>query len=117
MIRTAWHDFISVVLLTQSPSSMDRQVLLTCNTRIVFALDPDDRKVIAGQMGDLPEVVLNCLPRLARGTAVIASAMDLLRHPVLIHVRKRRTRHTAETPNLREEVKKWKEKNRKRARI
>ena len=114
MIRTARHDGIGIVLLSQSPSSMDKQALLTCNTRIVFALDPDDRRVIAGQMGDLPEVVLRRLSRLPQGTAVIASAMDLLRHPVLVHIRERETEHPAKTPNLIEEAAHWEGKEEQR---
>jgi hypothetical protein len=108
MIRTARHDSIGVVLLTQSPSSMDKQILLTCNTRILFALDPDDLRVVSGQIGDLPKETIDRIPRLARGTAVISSGMDIMRHPVITRIRERKiTTHKAETPDLMEAVKKW----------
>lgn len=108
MIRTARHDSVGVVLLSQSPSSMDRQILLTCNTRMLFALDPEDLRVVAGQIGDLPEETIKRIPRMARGTAVFTSGMDIMRHAVIVKIRERTfTTHVAETPDLREAVEKW----------
>jgi DNA helicase HerA-like ATPase len=111
MIRTARHDAIGIILITQSPSSMDKQTLLVCNTRLVFALDPDDLKVVSGTLGDLPEATLKRIPKLARGTAILSSAQDILRHPVLIKVRIRNTKPAAPTPNLKEVVKTWHQKH------
>ncbi|MGB9887757.1 MAG: ATP-binding protein [Moorellales bacterium] len=108
MIRTARHDSVGVVLLSQSPASMDRQILLTCNTRLLFALDPEDLRVVAGQIGDLPEEAIKRIPRMPRGTAVVTSGMDLMRHAVIVKIRPRKfTTHVAETPDLREAVEKW----------
>lgn len=110
MIRTARHDSVGVVLLSQSPSSMDRQILLTCNTRMLFALDPEDLRVVAGQIGDLPEETIKRIPRMARGTAVFTSGMDIMRHAVVVKIRERTfTTHVAETPDLREAVSEWRE--------
>jgi DNA helicase HerA-like ATPase len=107
MIRTARHDAISITLITQSPSSMDKQTLLVCNTRLVFALDPDDLRVVSGTLGDLTDATLKRIPKLARGKAILSSSQDLLRHPVLLTVRKRETRPAAPTPNLRNAVQQW----------
>ena len=108
MIRTARHDSVGVVLLSQSPASMDRQILLTCNTRMLFALDPEDLRVVAGQIGDLPEETIKRIPRMPRGTAVFTSGMDIMRHAVIVKIRERTfTTHVAETPDLREAVEKW----------
>lgn len=107
MIRTARHDMIGIILLTQSPGSMDRQVLLTCNTRFVFALDRDDLRVVGGTMGDLPEETLGRIPKMAKGSTVVSSGMDIMRHPATVRIRQRRTPEGAPTPNLAEEVKKW----------
>jgi len=113
MIRTARHDSVGVVLLSQSPSSMDRQILLTCNTRMLFALDPEDLRVVAGQIGDLPEETIKRIPRMPRGTAVFTSGMDIMRHAVIVKIRERTiTTHVAETPDLREAVAKWREEHR-----
>ncbi|HHY39542.1 MAG TPA: ATP-binding protein [Clostridia bacterium] len=108
MIRTARHDSIGVVLLSQSPASMDKQVLLTCNTRVVFALDPEDQRVVAGHIGDLAEEVINRIPRMPRGMAVVTSTADIMRHAAVVRIREReKTTHAARTPNLREEVEEW----------
>jgi DNA helicase HerA-like ATPase len=115
MIRTARHDSVGVVLLSQSPSSMDRQILLTCNTRMLFALDPEDLRVVAGQIGDLPEETIKRIPRMARGTAVFTSGMDIMRHAVIVKIRERTfTSHVAETPDLREAVAKWRKEHQTR---
>lgn len=112
MIRTARHDAIGIVLISQSPSSFDRQILMTCNTRLIFALDPDDLRVVSGQIGDLPQVALDRIPRMARGKAVLSSGMDIMRHPVTIQIRERLfTSHTAETPDMVKAVQQWQENN------
>lgn len=107
MIRTARHDGIGITLITQSPASMDKQVILTCNTRVVFALDPDDLRLVSGTMGDVSEEMKSRIPKLAKGTAIISSATDIMRHPAPIKIRQRQTRHGAPTPNLAEDVKEW----------
>jgi hypothetical protein len=107
MIRTARHDAIGITLITQSPASIDKQVLLTCNTRLVFALDPDDLKLVSGTLGDVSDEMMSRIPKLAKGTAIISSSMDIMRHPALLRIRKRETREGAPTPNIAEEVKKW----------
>lgn len=109
MIRTARHDAIGITLITQSPASMDKQVLLTCNTRLVFALDPDDLKLVSGTLGDVSEKMMSRIPKLGKGTAIVSSGMDIIRHPALVRIRTRRTREGAPTPNLAEEVKQWRE--------
>lgn len=109
LVRTARHIGIGMVIITQSPSSMDRQVLLTCNTRMVFSLDRDDLRTVSGTMGDLPEQTLARIPKLAKGNAVVSSGMDIIRHPASVRIRKRKTREGAPTPNLAEEVKRWRE--------
>lgn len=114
LVRTARHDNIGIVLLSQSPSSIDRQILLTCNTRMLFALDPEDLRVVAGQLGDLPEASIQRIPRMARGTAVITSGMDILRHPIIIKIREReQTTHVANTPDMSDAVKDWRVAQRK----
>lgn len=111
LIRTARHDAIGIVLVTQSPSSMDRQALMTCNTRLVFSLDKDDLHIMSGTMSDLAEQIIARIPKLAKGTAIVSSGIDIMRHPAQVHIRTRRTREGAPTPNLAEEVKLWRQPN------
>lgn len=107
LVRTARHDAIGIVLITQSPSSMDKQALLTCNTKVVFALDREDLRLISGMLGDLPDEVVGRIARLSKGRAFVVSGADLIRHPVEVKVRTRRTPEGAPTPNLAEEVRRW----------
>lgn len=110
LVRTARHDEIGIVLLSQSPSSMDKQVLLICNTRILFALDPEDLRIVAGQIGDLPQQSIDRIPRMSRGVAVVTSGMDIMRHPVIVRIRERTfTTHIANTPDMSEAVQKWRQ--------
>lgn len=109
LVQTARHDAIGVLLLTQSPSSMDRQSFLICNTRIVFALDPENLRLVAGHLSDLPEAAVDRIPRMRRGRCILSSAMDVLRHSVQVDVRARRTSSGAPTPNLAKEAKSWRE--------
>lgn len=112
LVRTARHDGIGIILISQSPASLDKQVLLTCNTRLVFALDRDDLRIVGGTMGDVPEAVLTRIPKLAKGNALISSGADIMRHSSLVSIsRERRTREGAPTPNLAEEVRRWREDN------
>jgi DNA helicase HerA-like ATPase len=76
---------------------------------MIFALDPEDLRVVAGQVGDLPEETIKRIPRMARGTAVVTSAMDIMHHAVIVKIREREfTKHVAETPDLKEAVEAWK---------
>lgn len=114
MIRTARHDGIGIVLVTQSPSSMDKQVLLTCNTRIVFALDKDDVKLVSGTMGDISDQMADRIPKMAKGTSIISSGADLIHHAAVVKIRERKTKGGAPTPNLAQEVKVWREQQKSR---
>lgn len=108
MVRTARHDGIGIILISQSPASLDKQVLLTCNTRLVFALDRDDLRIVGGTMGDVPEAVLQRIPKLGKGTAIISSGADIMRHTSMVAISgTRRTREGAPTPNLAKDVKSW----------
>lgn len=107
MVRTARHDSVGVILITQSPSSMDKGALLACNTRIVFALDRDDLRIISGTMGDLSDEAIARIPKLPKGTAIVTASPEIMRHSAQIRVRRRTTTAGAPTPNMREEVAKW----------
>jgi len=107
MIRTARHDAIGVILITQSPSSIDKQVLMICNTRVIFALDREDIRAVEGTMGDVPDAVIKRLAKLPKGNAMITAGSDILRHSVRIKIRQRRTSEGAPTPDLALEAAKW----------
>ena len=110
LIRTARHDAIGIVLISQSPASMDKQALLTCNTRIIFALDKDDLRTVEGTI-DAPSEVISRIPKQAKGTAILTSGVDIMRHSTAVKIRRRATPEGAPTPNLAEGAKQWRKEN------
>lgn len=110
LIRTARHDAIGIVLISQSPASMDKQALLTCNTRVIFALDKDDLRTVEGTI-DAPSEVISRIPKQAKGTAILTSGADIMRHSTTMKIRTRTTPEGAPTPNLAEGAKNWREAN------
>lgn len=111
-IRMGRHLTIGNVLISQSPSSIDRQILLLLNTRVLFALDGEDQRAMSGFLADAPKELIDRIPTLRQGTAVVAAGSDILRHTMFVRFRKRQTTDGAQTPNLVEEVRKWKENGR-----
>lgn len=107
MIRTARHDAIGVILITQSPSSIDKQVLMICNTRLIFALDREDIRAVEGTMGDVPDAIIKRLAKLPKGNAMITAGADILRHSIRIKIRRRQTSEGAPTPDLALEAARW----------
>ena len=106
LIRTARHDAIGIVLISQSPASMDKQALLTCNTRVIFALDRDDLRTVEGTI-DAPSEVISRIPKQAKGTAILTSGADIMRHSTTVKIRTRRTPEGAPTPDLAEGANQW----------
>ncbi len=110
LIRTARHDAIGIVLISQSPASMDKQALLTCNTRLIFALDKDDLRTVEGTI-DAPSEVISRIPKQAKGKAILTSGTDIMRHSTTVNIRTRKTPEGAPTPNLAEGARKWRRVN------
>lgn len=107
-IRMGRHLEIGSILISQSPAGIDRQILLLLNTRVLFALDGEDLRVMSGFLADAPGELIDRIPTLRQGTAAVVSGSDILRHTVFVRFRRRRTTDGGETPNLAEEVQKWK---------
>jgi hypothetical protein len=61
-VRIGRHHGISMVLLTQSPVVIDKRTIRQCNTRMVFALEPDQLDAIRGVKADASEEMLRGLP-------------------------------------------------------
>jgi hypothetical protein len=51
-VRIGRHHGICMVLLTQSPVDIDKSVIRQCNTRMIFALEPDQLDSIRGVKSD-----------------------------------------------------------------
>jgi DNA helicase HerA-like ATPase len=82
---------VFLVVITQRPSKIHPDALSQCNSQIVMRItNPDDQQAIAKSSERLGEALLNDLPGLNTGEAVLVGEMT--RAPVMVMVKKRRTR-------------------------
>ncbi|AEM38771.1 hypothetical protein Pyrfu_0902 [Pyrolobus fumarii 1A] len=94
LIATQGRKFgISLLLVSQRPAFVDPVVLSMTNTWIIHRVAPDDVHYIARAVGGLPEDLEKRLTSLPRGVAVIAGQMNMIGHPVLVRVGKRKVSH------------------------
>jgi DNA helicase HerA-like ATPase len=89
-VRIGRHHGICMVLLTQSPVDIDKRAIRQCNTRMVFALEPDQLEAIRGVKADASEEMLRALPKMPRGTCVLSGTYESIKHAIPIRVRKRK---------------------------
>ena len=82
---------VFLVMITQRPSKIHPDALSQCNSQIIMRItNPDDQQAIARSSERLGQTLLNDLPGLSTGEAVIVGEMT--RAPVMVRVKKRRTR-------------------------
>jgi DNA helicase HerA-like ATPase len=82
---------VFLVAITQRPSKIHPDVLSQCNSQIIMRItNPQDQQAIAMSSERLSETLLNDLPGLNTGEAVIVGEMT--RAPVMVRVKKRRLR-------------------------
>jgi hypothetical protein len=96
---------IGTGLISQRPSKLDETVLSQCGTQITMQIkNPSDQQAIRDSVESAGKAVLDELPGLTKGQAVISG--DAVNTPVLTKIRERHTEHDAE--NL-EADKRWRE--------
>ncbi|MEM2991037.1 MAG: ATP-binding protein [Halobacteria archaeon] len=82
---------IFLVLITQRPSKIHSDVLSQCNSQIIMRItNPEDQNAIESSSERISKDLLSDLPGLNVGEAVIVGEMT--RVPVMVKIRKRRTR-------------------------
>ena len=85
-----------VGIISQRPSKLDADVLSQCGTQIIMQIqNPSDQQAIRQSVESTGEEVLDELPGLTPGQAIIAG--DSMNTPVLARIRKRHTLHGAES--------------------
>lgn len=83
-------------LISQRPSKLDQTVLSQCGTQITMQItNPADQRAIRDAVESAGEAVLDELPGLTKGQAVISG--DAVNTTVLTKIRKRHTTHNAES--------------------
>jgi DNA helicase HerA-like ATPase len=82
---------VFLIVITQRPSKIHSDALSQCNSQIIMRItNPQDQNAIAMSSERLGENLLNDLPGLNTGEAVIVGEMT--RAPVMARIKKRRTR-------------------------
>jgi DNA helicase HerA-like ATPase len=82
---------VFLIVITQRPSKIHSDALSQCNSQIIMRItNPQDQNAIAMSSERLSENLLNDLPGLNTGEAVIVGEMT--RAPVMARIKKRRTR-------------------------
>ncbi|MEM2098507.1 MAG: ATP-binding protein [Candidatus Bathyarchaeia archaeon] len=82
---------VFLVVITQRPSKIHPDVLSQCNSQIILRItNPDDQVAIAKSSERLGQTLLSDLPGLNTGEAVIVGEMT--RAPVMVKIKKRRTK-------------------------
>jgi len=109
-VRIGRHYGICMILVTQSPVDIDKKTIRQCNTRLIFALEPDQLHALQGIKADATEEMLHRLPKMPRGTCILSGTYETIKHAIPIKVRsKRKTRPGGAAPDIFEEVReKWK---------
>ena len=112
-VRIGRHHGIAMVLMTQSPVDIDKRTIRQCNTRFVFALEPDQLDAIRGVKADASEEMLNALSKMPQGTCLLSGTYESVKHTIPVKIRQRETPNSegGETPDVFKEMKdKWIEK-------
>jgi len=93
-VRIGRHYGICVVLITQNPLDIDRKTISQCNTRLIFALEPDQLFALQGVKADIAEDTFRKIPKMPRGTCLLSGTHETVRHAVTVRIRSdRKTRH------------------------
>jgi len=82
---------VFLVVITQRPSKIHADALSQCNSQIIMRItNPQDQNAVASSSERLGETLLNDLPGLNTGEAVIVGEMT--RAPIMARIKKRTTR-------------------------
>ncbi|MEC4819939.1 MAG: ATP-binding protein, partial [Scytonema sp. PMC 1069.18] len=109
-VRIGRHYGICMILITQSPVDIDKKTIRQCNTRLIFALEPDQLDAIKGVRADATEDTLKRLPKMPVGSCLLSGTYETVKHAIPIRIRSdRKTKSGGSTPNIFNEVEaKWK---------
>ena len=102
---------IGVGIISQRPSKIDDDVLSQCKSQVIMEIqNPNDQDAVKRGVEDVGEDLLSELPGLTPGQAVIAG--DTVNTPFMADIRKRVTKHDAESLEATEEWSKaWERRN------
>lgn len=102
LIATQGRKFgLSLCLVTQRPSFVDKIVLSMCNTFFIHRISPGDVSYVDSITGGLPSSIANRVTRLSQGELILTGQMNKVPFPLLLHIPGDRiVPHTAGTTNV-----------------
>jgi DNA helicase HerA-like ATPase len=107
-VRIGRHYGICMILITQSPVDIDKKTIRQCNTRFIFALEPDQLDSLRGIRADATEDMLKRLPKMPRGTCLLSGTYETIKHAIPIRIRSdRKTSPGGQTPDIFKEISRW----------
>lgn len=111
-VRIGRHYGICMILITQSPVDIDVKTIRQCNTRLIFALEPDQLDAIRGVKADASDDTLKRLPKMPVGTCLLSGTYETIKHAIPIQIRSdRKTDPGGKTPDIfSETVRPWQKK-------
>ena len=86
-VRMGRHHGICVVLITQSPIDIDKKTIRQCNTRLLFAIEPDQLQAIQGVRADATKEMIDRLPKSPVGTCILTGTFETIKHAIPLKIR------------------------------
>lgn len=100
LIRMGRHVSMGLILISQSPSDLDRRVTKITNTRFIFAIEPSELNSISGYLADAPPELVSGIPRMKSGTCLLVGNRETVKHATVVEVGGRTTTHGGVTPKM-----------------
>ena len=107
-IRMGRHIGICLTLITQSPIDIDKKAIRQCNTRFLFALEPDQLSAIQGVRADATTEMIDKLPKSPVGSCLLSGTYETIKHAIPLAIRELETPDidSGKAPAIFDEVKK-----------
>ncbi|MCQ5340603.1 MAG: ATP-binding protein [Candidatus Methanomethylicia archaeon] len=93
---------LSLCLISQRPSFVDRIILSMCNTFFIHRVSPEDVNFVRSICGGLPLSLASRLTTMGRGDVIITGQMLSVPFPLLVHILEgdRKIKHTIGKTNV-----------------
>ena len=93
---------LSLCLISQRPSFVDKIVLSMCNTFLIHRISPEDVSFVQSVTGGLPSSLSKNLTRLSTGDAIVTGQMNCVPFPLRINIpfKSRKVKHTVGTTDV-----------------
>jgi hypothetical protein len=91
---------LSLCLISQRPSFVDRIVLSMCNSFFIHRISPEDVSFVRSVSGGLPPSLVPKLTTMSQGDLIVTGQMNTVPFPLIIHVPERQVKHTVGEINV-----------------